>query len=202
MAGHTGDRDVVAVGLSHQRPEVRQVALGAALRCGLLDADLLRAGLDDDATEVRYRAIELTPRWLLTATDPAPPPAVASTLARRLIELLADDDLAEVAAFALGELAELPLPPPVFDEAVRAIGGQATDHDDPLCRESAVAALGALGAGLEVILAATTDRATVRRRAILALAPFDGPEVEAALRRALDDRDWQVRQAAEDLLED
>ena len=27
-----------------------------------------------------------------------------------------------------------------------------------------------------------------------------GPEVDAALQRALTDRDWQVRQAAEDLL--
>jgi hypothetical protein len=34
----------------------------------------------------------------------------------------------------------------------------------------------------------------------LALAPFDGPEVTAALEKALLDRDWQVRQAAEDLL--
>jgi len=34
------------------------------------------------------------------------------------------------------------------------------------------------------------------------VAPFDGPEVDAALRAALDDRDWQVRQAAEDLLEE
>jgi hypothetical protein len=34
---------------------------------------------------------------------------------------------------------------------------------------------------------------------VLALAPFDGPEVEAALAAARDDRDWQVRQAAEDL---
>ena len=39
----------------------------------------------------------------------------------------------------------------------------------------------------------------MRRRAVLALAPFDGPEVEAALERAGQDRDWQVRQAAEDL---
>ncbi|MEY3679413.1 MAG: hypothetical protein RL547_25, partial [Actinomycetota bacterium] len=37
-------------------------------------------------------------------------------------------------------------------------------------------------------------------RAVLALAPFDGPDVQAALKKALDDRDWQVRQAAEDLL--
>jgi HEAT repeat protein len=56
--------------------------------------------------------------------------------------------------------------------------------------------------GLPTILAATEDKATVRRRAIIALAPFDGPEVEAALERAREDRDWQVRQAAEDLLAD
>ena len=36
--------------------------------------------------------------------------------------------------------------------------------------------------------------------AVIALAPFEGPEVEAALARATEDRDWQVRQAAEDLL--
>jgi hypothetical protein len=35
---------------------------------------------------------------------------------------------------------------------------------------------------------------------VIALAAFEGPEVDAALRRALEDRDWQVRQAAEDLL--
>ena len=53
--------------------------------------------------------------------------------------------------------------------------------------------------GLPAILAATSDKATVRRRAVLALAPFDGPEVTDALERARTDRDWQVRQAAEDL---
>jgi ABC-type spermidine/putrescine transport system permease subunit II len=39
----------------------------------------------------------------------------------------------------------------------------------------------------------------VRRRAVLAHAPFDGPAVDAAVAAALEDRDWQVRQAAEDL---
>jgi HEAT repeat protein len=43
------------------------------------------------------------------------------------------------------------------------------------------------------------DKPAVRRRAVLALASFDGPGVEEALERALVDRDWQVRQAAEDL---
>ncbi|HEY9558295.1 MAG TPA: HEAT repeat domain-containing protein, partial [Acidimicrobiales bacterium] len=77
----------------------------------------------------------------------------------------------------------------------------ATGHDDALVREAAVAALGAIGdeAALPTILAATGDKATVRRRAVLALAPFEGPEVDQALERALEDRDWQVRQAAEDL---
>ena len=64
--------------------------------------------------------------------------------------------------------------------------------DDPLVREAAVAALGAIGddRGLDAILAATEDRPAVRRRAVLALAPFLDPghpraaEVTAALDRA------------------
>jgi HEAT repeat protein len=65
-----------------------------------------------------------------------------------------------------------------------------------------VAALGSIGdeAGLPAIIAALGDRPAVRRRAVIALAPFEGPEVSEALHRALDDRDWQVRQAAEDQL--
>ena len=52
---------------------------------------------------------------------------------------------------------------------------------------------------LPAVLAATGDKATVRRRAVIALAAFEGPEVDAALEAARGDRDWQVRQAAEDL---
>ncbi|MDX2380369.1 MAG: hypothetical protein QNM02_11505, partial [Acidimicrobiia bacterium] len=72
---------------------------------------------------------------------------------------------------------------------------------DALGRVAAGAALGAMGTGhgRPAIRAATPDKRAVRRRAVLALAPFDGVEVEAAIDRALDDRDWQVRQAAEDL---
>ena len=50
------------------------------------------------------------------------------------------------------------------------------------------------------MLGALTDRPTVRRRATVALAGFVDPRVEPALRRAVEDRDWQVRQAAEELL--
>ena len=69
-------------------------------------------------------------------------------------------------------------------------------------REAAVAALGALGdpEGLPAVLAACSDKPAIRRRAVLALAAFDGPEVDAALHAAQTDKDWQTRQAAEDLL--
>jgi HEAT repeat protein len=79
----------------------------------------------------------------------------------------------------------------------------ATTHDDPLVREAAVAALGALGdeRGLAAILQACGDRPAIRRRAVLALAAFEGDDVEAALQHALEDADWQVRQAAEDLVD-
>jgi len=42
----------------------------------------------------------------------------------------------------------------------------------------------------------------VRRRATVALAGFDDPRVEPALRQSAGDRDWQVRRAAEELLGD
>ncbi|MDQ6853645.1 MAG: HEAT repeat domain-containing protein, partial [Actinomycetota bacterium] len=122
--------------------------------------------------------------------------------ARPLLPLLGDDDVTvtEAAAWALGELGAAA----TRAGAVRALAEVARAHADPLAREAAVAALGALGdpAGLPAVLAGCNDKPAVRRRAVLALAPFDGPEVDAALRAALDDRDWQVRQAAEDLLEE
>ena len=65
-----------------------------------------------------------------------------------------------------------------------------------------MAALGAIGDRpvWPPCSAALEDKPAVRRRAAVALAAFDGPVVEAALQRCLDDRDWQVRQVAEDLL--
>jgi HEAT repeat protein len=117
-----------------------------------------------------------------------------------LVPLLSDPDdtVVEVAAWALGEREPFD---PLAGSALQEI---VASHPDALCRVAAVASLGAIGdaAALPTILAATKDIATVRRRAVIALAPFDGPEVDAALDAAKDDRDWQVRQAAEDLLAD
>ncbi len=88
--------------------------------------------------------------------------------------------------------------------AVPALARLARDHDDTRCREAAVAALGAIGdpAGLPAVLDALSDKPTVRRRAAVALAGFDDARVEPALRAAADDRDWQVHQSAEELLDE
>jgi HEAT repeat protein len=184
IAGHRGDAAAARRYLSDPDPTVRATALGALVRCGDVTADDLRAALADDAPAVRARAAELT----AAMPGPAGP---------GLRDLLADPDPAvvESAAWASGE--RQPAEPAIVGALTRV----ATDHEDPLCREAAVAALGAIGDpdGLPAILAATRDRPAIRRRAVLALAPFDGPEVEEALTRALADRDWQVRQAAEDI---
>jgi HEAT repeat protein len=197
VAGHEGDEATARTLLADPDPGVRTTALGALERCRALTADDVRAATADPAPGVRRRAAEVL------GAGGAPLDGVP------LAPLLADADptVVEVAAWAAGErlgaAAEEGRPRPE-PELVAVLAGLATGHADALCREAAVAALGAIGdeAGLEAILAATTDKATVRRRAVLALAPFEGPEVDEALRRAAGDRDWQVRQAAEDLLAD
>ncbi len=174
---------------THADHRVRAAALGALVRRG--SARRARAAwqraVTDPVPAVRRRATELAPRV-------APAPVVG------LLELLADPDplVAESAAWALGEI---DWSGRTRARVVRALAGAARTHPDPLVRESAVAALGSIGdpAGLPAILIACGDRPPIRRRAVLALAPFDGPEVDAALAHALTDSDWQVRQAAEDL---
>lgn len=188
VAGHAGDVDSARAYLADDDPGVRATALAALERAGDLRAADLVTALADPSPTVRGRAAELAAR---RPGDEAP----------ALVPLLtgpdADPDttVVEIAAWASGERS------PAEAGAVTALATVAVDHEDALCREAAVAALGALAdpAGLPAILAATHDKPAVRRRAVLALAPFDGPDVDAALDRALEDRDWQVRQAAEDL---
>lgn len=185
LAGHTGDEATARALATDADPGTRAAALGALGRMGALTVDDVRAALVDPDPGVRRRAAEE-----VAASDPGPAVSLRGLLTD------ADPSVVEVAAWACGERA--PTEPGVVD----ALCGIATGHADALCREAAVAALGAIGddAALPTILAATADKATVRRRAVIALAPFEGPEVDAALARALRDRDWQVRQAAEDLL--
>jgi HEAT repeat protein len=182
-AGHRGDVDTILGHLADPHPAVREVAVGAAHRCGALRAGDLETALRDPSPRVRRRALEIA----ATRRDVA------------IVDLLRDPDasVVEMAAWACGERV------PAEAGVVAALAQTATDAHDPLCREAAVAALGALGdpAGLPAILQGCRDRPQIRRRAVLALAPFDGPEVRQALEAARNDRDWQVRQAAEDLLE-
>jgi HEAT repeat protein len=184
VAGHQGDAATARSFLEDPVPSVRATALGALARARSLAAADLVAALADPSVVVRARAAELA-AGLPGDADPALAPVLGD----------ADAAVVEAAAWASGERR------PPEAGVVAALAAVTTGHDDPLCREAAVAALGAIGdpAGLPAILAATTDRPAVRRRAVLALAPFDGPDVEAALVRALTDRDWQVRQAAEDV---
>ena len=181
LAGHQHDEGRARSLLSDPAPAVRATALGALARLGRVTSVELRAALADPDPAVRRRACEVS----------------ATVGAVDLRPLLADSDptVVEVAAWALGERGA------DGSAAVDDLARVATGHADHLAREAAVAALGAIGdvRGLPAILAATSDRATVRRRAVIALAPFSGPDVDAALDAALDDRDWQVRQAAEDL---
>jgi HEAT repeat protein len=184
VAGHRGDVATARRYVDDADPGVRATALGALARSGGLTADDLAAGLVDAEPTVRARAAELAATW----------PGDGSPSLRPLL-LDPDPAVVEATAWACGE--RQPPEPGI----VAVLAAVATEHDDPLCREAAVAALGALGdpEGLPAILTATQDRPAVRRRAVLALAPFEGDDVDAALDRALTDRDWQVRQAAEDI---
>jgi HEAT repeat protein len=184
VAGHRGDAGTARSALDDEDPGVRASALAALARCDELnEAELVRA-LGDPAVEVRRRAA-------LVAAN-------RDDAAAELAALLDDPDatVVEVAAFACGERNDATAS--VVERLVALSGA----HEDALCREAAVAALGSIGApeGLPAVLAACEDRATVRRRAVLALAAFDGPEVSAMLERLTEDRDLQVRQAAEELL--
>lgn len=98
-----------------------------------------------------------------------------------------------------------PAPPgasPRWALVVSRLISTAEVHPDLLVRESAVAALGSIGdpAGLPAVLKALEGKPALRRRAAVALAAFDDPRVDNALRECLTDRDWQVREVAEELL--
>lgn len=182
LAGHTGDTTTARDALADEHAPVRVAALRSLARLDQLTDDDLASALADDESAVRITALELA--------APRSSPAIDT--------LLDDEDamVVESAAWALGERSDAT--PTVID----ALAEIARHHDDPLAREAAVAALGAIGddRGLPAVLDATTDKPAIRRRAVISLVAFDGPEVDAAWTRARSDRDRQVRDAVDELL--
>lgn len=182
-AGFAGDAGSARAGLLDADENTRSSALRALSRAGALTDEDLRAAASDGSPRVRRTVAELA----------AAHPAVDVTA------LLDDADVfvAEMAAWATGEH------PAATDAEVESLVTAARTHEEPLVREAAAAALGSIGdpRGLDAIITACSDKPTVRRRAVLALAPFlDDPRARACVESALEDRDWQVRQNADDLL--
>jgi HEAT repeat protein len=182
QSGFNGDIATAQAGLVSEHADVRASAIRSLHRLNELTADHLLLAIADSDPEVRRTAVEFS----------APFHDVS-------IQHLIDDAdvfVAEMAAWSLGERV------PVTDEELQHLINRTTSHDEPVVREACAAALGSIGdeRGLPAILIACGDKPAVRRRAVLALAPFEGEEVDAALQRALEDRDWQVRQNAEILV--
>jgi HEAT repeat protein len=182
QSGFNGDIATAQAGLSSPQADVRASALRSLHRLNELTSEQLQIAITDTASEVRRTAAEFA----------APFHDVS------IHHLIDDADVfvAEMAAWSLGERA------PVTDEELQHLIDRTTSHEEPVVREACAAALGSIGdeRGLPAILQACEDKPAVRRRAVLALAPFEGEEVDAALQKALEDRDWQVRQNAEILI--
>ena len=162
---------------------MRATALGALERLGYLDADTLAAALADQSPVVRRRAAALSahhPEVL------APRVAVRSRrLGRRDGRLRLRRARAPTLPSSSGSVSWPQTMPTLW------CARRPSPPSAPLVRCRRLAA---------ILHAAARDKPAVRRRAVIALAPFEGPEVDAAIAAALQDRDWQVRQAAEDLL--
>jgi HEAT repeat protein len=179
---------LVADNLRAGQARRRVLALRAGARQALLSNDDWLRALGDLDVDVRREALTLL------AYEQISDEGIFSAM----VDALGDDDALVVdgAAFALGEHLRV--------DAVESLAMVATGNDDARCREAAVAALGAIGddRGRAAVIAALEDKPAVRRRAIVALANFEGPDIEAALERAAQDRDWQVRAAVNQLARD
>lgn len=126
LAGFSGDITGARSAATDPDPSVREAALRSLDRLGSLSENDLDQALADPHPRVRVSAIELA------APLPLPP----------LAPLLHDDDprVVEMACWACGERDVDPQAP------IATLVNLANDHDDPLVREAAVAALGAIGA--------------------------------------------------------
>jgi len=182
--GSEEDRTLLASALGDPRPRTRVLALRGLVRTGNVSDRQWLDALHDSDVDVRREALTQ-----LSQHHPSP------TVADVVVTLLGDDDalVVDAAAFTLGEC--------LYQPSVSVLCDVARTHDDARCREAAIAALGAIGNddAREVIIAALRDKPPVRRRAIVALANYEGPDIDEALAMASEDKDWQVRAAVSQL---
>jgi HEAT repeat protein len=166
----------------------RVLSLRGLVRQSLITTDLWLQALRDDDAEVRRDALQQLAHASLDE------PLVLTEVEGMLRD--SDALVVEGAAFALGEHLDA--------DAVEALCAVASEHEDARCRESAIAALGAIGddRARPIIIASLKDKPPIRRRAIVALSNFEGPDIDAALDDAGEDRDWQVRSAVSQLRSD
>ena len=170
--------------LEDSRPEVRRLAVAASARLGAAATEPLIRALDDSDHDVRAAAVE-----------------VLGSLGRAGFEAVwgaREDESSRVVEAAVTALGEIGGP-----EAVEWLIDTATSHDETLVREAAIAALGAIGdaSALPTLLEAVrAGKPQIRRRAVVALTAFEGPEVEAAFTMARLDRNPMVREVAEMVL--
>ena len=180
-AGFSGDFEHAAQGLSDSCGRVRAAAVAACQRLGGLDAPMLEAALGDHEPEVRMAAAK----------------AAAKLGGGSLVARLAQEKdplVAEAIIFALGEQRN-EVAYPILCEA-------ATSHPDALCREAAVAAIANFERddSIVVLEKAVKDKPAVRRRVAVALAAVDDPRATELLHKLTEDRDWQTRQIAKEIL--
>ncbi|HEY3834757.1 MAG TPA: HEAT repeat domain-containing protein [Acidimicrobiia bacterium] len=193
-------------------PAVRRAALAtlvARARPGRALRDWTYAAHDGD-DGVRRAAADIATRFATRLCNTERTRPGTSAIADVLVELIDDRAplVAETSAFALGEIVAMRADGQTSYVAMEVLIRNASDHADALVREACVAALGSMRAAdvkgteaaLTVVLAAARDKPAIRRRAVIALSAFDSPAAENGIREALTDRDWQVRQLAEDLL--
>ena len=186
--GSDQSRATLVTALHHPLPRARSLAIRGLARHQCVDNAILLPLLRDTNSNVLRDALEVAAH-LETVDD---------EISQALNTLLTHDDplVVEATIFASGELGLAAL--------VDSINRITTSHEDARCREAGVIALGQIGLdqGRDVILAALQDKPTVRRRAVVALSSFEGPDLETALDAAAQDRDWQVRSAVEQLRRD
>jgi HEAT repeat protein len=176
---------VLRTNLSSHVARHRILALRGAMRQELVTSDDWKRAFNDDDVDVRREALNQV------AHAKVEDQSVVDAVVACLVD--ADALVVDGALFALGEH--------LYAGAVDEMCVIATSHEDARCRESAIAALGAIGddRARPAILAALSDKPPVRRRAIVALSNFEGPDIDEALALASEDRDWQVRAAVNQL---